>query len=101
MKYSEMVKFLNDNGICVMQPVIANELDAQLPFSIPEEDFEKICANVCETYLECFDEPDIWELVADELKVYYQNRIHYLKDKERVCPLDKEELYELMELEKM
>ena len=67
MKYSEMVKFLNDNGICVMQPVIANELDAQLPHSIPEEEFEEICKSVEDTYLGCFEEPDIWELVDEEL----------------------------------
>ena len=30
MKYSEMIKFMNDNGIYVMQPVVANEVSAQL-----------------------------------------------------------------------
>ena len=67
MKYSSMVKFLNDNGILVMQPVIASELDAQLEHSIPEEEFEDICRAVEDTYLSCFDEPDIWELVDEEL----------------------------------
>ena len=67
MKYSEMVKFLNDNGIYVIQPVIASELDAQLEHSIPEEEFEEICKSVFDTYLECLDEPDIWQLVDEEL----------------------------------
>lgn len=67
MKYSEMVKFLNDNGIYVIQPVIASNLDAQLPHSIPEEKFEEICRSVEDTYLSCFEEPDIWELVDEEL----------------------------------
>ena len=68
MKYSEMVKFLNDNDIRVMQPVIASELDAQLETDIPEEEFEEICTSVYDTYLSCFEEPDIWELVDEELK---------------------------------
>lgn len=67
MKYSKMTKFLNDNGIYVMQPVIASELSAQLEHDIPEEEFEDICASVYNTYLSCFEEPDIWELVNDEL----------------------------------
>ena len=67
MKYSEMTKFLNDNGIMVIQPVIANEVDAQLEHSIPEEEFEEICKSVENTYLDCIEEPDIWYLVNDEL----------------------------------
>lgn len=67
MKYSEMVQFLNDNGIYVIQPVIANELSAQLLHSIPEEEFEDICKCVENTYLECFEEPDIWDLIDEEL----------------------------------
>lgn len=67
MKYSEMVKFLNDNGILVMQPVIAHELDSQLEHDIPEEEFEDICANVLDMYLSCYEEPDIWDLVDEEL----------------------------------
>ena len=67
MKYSEMVKFLNDNGIYVMQPVIASEVNSQLEYDIPEEEFEDICARVYELYLSCYEEPDIWELVDEEL----------------------------------
>jgi hypothetical protein len=67
MKYSEMTKFLNDNGILVIQPVIANEVDAQLEVDIPEVEFESICAVIYETYLDCIEEPDIWYLVDEEL----------------------------------
>ena len=74
MKYSEMVKFLNDNGILVMQPVIASEVDAQLEHSIPEEEFEKICDRIFKQYFSCFEEPDIWELVDEYLTKYgYKN----------------------------
>ena len=67
MKYSEMERFLNDNGIKVMQPVIASEVDAQLETDIPEEEFEEICEYIYDIYLGCFDEPDIWQLVDEEL----------------------------------
>lgn len=67
MKYSEMTKFLNDNGILVMQPVIANQVSAQLAHDIPEEEFEDICASVYNTYLGCFEEPDTWQLIDEEL----------------------------------
>lgn len=69
MKYSEMVKFLNDNGIYVIQPVIASELSAQLEHSVSEEEFEKICKCVEDIYLDicCDNEPNIWQLVNDEL----------------------------------
>lgn len=67
MKYTEMTKFLNDNGIMAIQPVIANEVSAQLETDIPEDEFEEICATVCEIYLDCLIEPDIWYLVDEEL----------------------------------
>ena len=67
MKYSKMVKFLNDNGILVMQPVIASTVDSQLEDNIPEEEFEDVCAAVFDLYLSCYEEPDIWELVDEEL----------------------------------
>lgn len=67
MKYGEMTKFLNDNGIYVMQPVIANEVSAQLEVDISDEEFETICDRVYKIYLACFEEPDIWELVDTEL----------------------------------
>jgi hypothetical protein len=67
MKYAEMTKFLNDNGILVMQPVIASEVNAQLEIDISEDAFENVCAKIYETYLDCIDEPDIWYLVDEEL----------------------------------
>ena len=99
MKYSEMVKFLNDNGILVMQPVIASTLDAQLEHSIPEEEFEDICECVEDAYLSAYEEPDIWELVDIELKRRErEQRLQYLLEKEEACSLDKDELYELQAL---
>ena len=67
MKYSEMVKFLNDNDIKVMQPVIANEVNAQLEKDITDEEFENVCHEIYGIYLDCIEEPDIWYLVNDEL----------------------------------
>lgn len=72
MKYSEMTKFLNDNGIMVMQPVIANIVDSQLPIGckISEDEYEEICAEVFQTYLDeiAFNpDLDIWYLVDDAL----------------------------------
>lgn len=67
MKYSEMTKFLNDNGICAIQPIIANEVNAQLEKDIPAEEFENVCHKIYETYLDCIEEPDMWYLVDEEL----------------------------------
>ena len=69
MKYNEITKFLNDNGIMVMQAVIANEVDAQLVRSIDEDEFEQICEVIYQTYLENALDPniDIWYLVDEEL----------------------------------
>ena len=67
MKYKEMVKFLNDNNILVMQPVIASEVSNQLEVEVSDEEFEEICAEVYDTYCYCEREPDIWYLVNDEL----------------------------------
>ena len=66
MKYSEMIKFLNDNDIKVMQPVIANEVNSQLEKYITDEEFEIVCHKIYEIYLGCIEEPDIWYL-ADEV----------------------------------
>lgn len=69
MKYGEMVKFLNDNGIMLMQAVIANEVDAQLLTSISEDEFEEVCDCIFNTYLDNIPDPDIdiWYLVDEEL----------------------------------
>lgn len=67
MKYSEMVKFLNDNGINAIQPIIANEVSAQLEKDITDEEFENICHKIYGIYLDCIEEPDMWDLVNEEL----------------------------------
>lgn len=75
MKYVEMVKFLNDNEILVMQPVIASEISSQLEKDISEDEFEAVCRDVFSLYLSAYEEPDIWQLVDEELKNRgYKNR---------------------------
>lgn len=69
MKYREMVNFLNDNDIKVIQPVIASEVENQLEVDILDDEFEEICESVFDRYLSSCDEPDIWELVDQELKL--------------------------------
>ena len=74
MKYREMVKFLNDNGIYAIQPIIANEVGAQLEKDISDEEFENVCHEIYGTYLDSIEEPDIWTLVDEELtKRGYKN----------------------------
>ena len=67
MKYREMTKFLKDNGISAIQPIIAREVEAQLEKNISDEEFENICCKIYNTYLDCIEEPDIWYLVDEEL----------------------------------
>lgn len=67
MKYRDMVKFLNENNIFVMQPVIASEVSNQLESDISDEEFEEMCDEIYEAYLYCDKEPDIWNLVHNEL----------------------------------
>lgn len=81
MKYSEMNDFLNDNGIRAIQPVIANEVMAQLEKDITVDEFEDICHKVYKTYLDCIEEPDIWYLVDEELSTRrYKDCFDFLKD---------------------
>ena len=72
IKYSEMIKFLNDNGILLTQPVIADTVDALLPLGcdITEEEYEEICDCVFDGYLDKADDAtldDIWDLTKEEL----------------------------------
>lgn len=71
MPYNKMVQFMNDNGITVMQAVIANEVDNQWPLGheLTDEEFEEICQEVYNNYLENALEPDIdiWHLVDEAL----------------------------------
>lgn len=81
MKYSEMVKFLNANGINAIQPMIASEVSAQLEKDITDEEFESVCHKVYGTYLDCVDEPDMWDLVSEELTARgYKNSFGLLED---------------------
>lgn len=67
MKYSEMIKFLRENDMYSIQPVIAVEVESQLEVEIPEEEFESVCQTVFDIYMDCVEEPDIWYLVDEEL----------------------------------
>ena len=69
MMYKDMVKFLNDHDVTVMQVVIADEVNSQLETSIAEEEFEDVCDTIYQAYLESHKMPDMWELVNDELIV--------------------------------
>lgn len=46
MRYSEIPKFLSDNGLTVTQVVIAKEVDDQLLQDIDESEFEEICSKL-------------------------------------------------------
>ena len=82
MNYSEMVRFLNENGIDAIQPIIAGEVDAQLETNITDEEFEDVCNNIFGLYLGCIEEPDMWSLVDEELTArgYKNNNVGLLED---------------------
>lgn len=71
MKYKNMVKFLNDNDILVMQVVIANEVDNMTPigFNLSDDEFEQVCEIVYANYINnCMDtDIDIRILIKKEL----------------------------------
>lgn len=67
VKYKEMTDFLNENGISVMQPVIASEVEAQLEHDISDERFESICESIYQMYLEASEEPEIFRLTDEVL----------------------------------
>ena len=66
MKYGEMVEFLSDNNIRVIQPVIAYEVGAQLYGGITDEEFEIVCERIYRYYLDGL-ESNIQELVSEVL----------------------------------
>lgn len=81
MKYQEMVRFLNLNGIDAIQPIIASEVSAQLERDITDEEFENVCHRLYGTYLDCDEEPNMWDLVNEELMARgYKNNISFLED---------------------
>lgn len=73
MKYSEMIKFMNDNGILLLQPIVADTVDSLLPIGcdMSEEEYEEICGKVFDTYRENMDDnstlDDIWYIAEEEL----------------------------------
>ena len=67
MKYREMIKFLNDNDIMTMQPIIVDYVNTQLEVDISDDEYEDVCETIFETYLDCIEEPDVWYLVDEEL----------------------------------
>ena len=71
MKYSEMIKFMNDNGILLMQPLVADAVDTLLPLgcNISDDEYEEICDDIFTECLGkvCDGEEDIWDVVEREL----------------------------------
>lgn len=73
MKYRDMVKFLNDNDIMLLQPIVADTVDVLLPLgvNVSDDEFEEICGKIFNDYLDSIDEPDlsrIWDLTESELE---------------------------------
>lgn len=67
MKYKDILKFLKDNEIHAIKPKIADQVDHQLEVEISDEEFEEICNKIYNLYMDYVEEPDVWELVNDEL----------------------------------
>ena len=71
MKYSEMIKFMNDNGILLMQPLVADAVDTLIPINcnISEDEYENICDCIFNECLGavCDGEEDIWEVTKREM----------------------------------
>lgn len=68
MKYINMIKFLNDNGILLQQAVIADTVDSFIPIgtNISNEQYEDICETIFQKYLEDIN-ADIIDLVKKEI----------------------------------
>lgn len=73
MKYGEMIKFMNANGILLIQPIVADVVDVLLPIgcNISEEEYEDICDKVFNAYCDNMDDgqtlDDIWRIADEEL----------------------------------
>lgn len=65
VEYGKMVKFLKDNGIDVIQPLIANEVSFQLAKNISSDEYESICKEVYDTYSKRVNAgySDVWIIV--------------------------------------
>lgn len=86
MKYGDMIKFLNDNGILLMQPVIADTVDTLLPigWTGTEEYYEELCEKSFDAYLAYGDERDHWDIVKEVLEEEF-NKEESLDDVIRSC----------------
>lgn len=71
MKYKEMIKFMNDNGILLMQPLVADVVDTLLPLghNISDDEYEEICDDIFTECLGtvCDGTEDIWDVAEREL----------------------------------
>ena len=87
IKYGEMINFLNDNGILLMQPVIADCVDTLLPIGWDgsEEDYERLCEKCFDAYLEIGDDDrDQWDVVKEILEAEF-NKDNSLDDVIKSC----------------
>lgn len=66
MKYKDILKFLKDNDIKYAQPLIAIEVSSQLEEDISDDEFEEICKEIHDIYLDCV-QADIWDLTNEVL----------------------------------
>lgn len=86
IKYGEMIKFINDNGILLMQPVIADTVDTLLPIGWKgsDEEYERLCEKCFDAYLAYGDERDHWDIVKEVLEEEF-NKEESLDDVIRSC----------------
>lgn len=79
MKYGDMTKFLNNNGILLMQPLVADCVDTLLPIGWDgsEDDYEKLCEKCFNSYLEAGatnPDIDVWDVVKNVLDGHFEEK---------------------------
>lgn len=79
MKYCDMTKFLNNNGILLMQPLVADCVDTLLPIGWDGSgvDYEKLCEKCFNTYLEAVatnPDIDVWDVVKNVLDGHFEEK---------------------------
>ena len=71
MKYRDMIKFMNNNGILLMQPLVADAVDTLLPIgcNMSDDEYEDICDCIFTECLGivCDGTDDKWEVTKREL----------------------------------
>lgn len=65
--YAEMLELLRVNNISPIQPMIAREVEAQLTVALRESEFEDVCCAVYAYIDDCLEEPNIHDVVEEEL----------------------------------